>query len=162
MGRTSQTEGAPLSDIEIRRAVEADLRAVVALLSDDAIGSGRESLDDLGPYRKAFEAIEADPSELLAVAERDGEIVGTLQLSVIPGLSRQGALRGQIEAVRVSSAVRGRGLGERLVRWAVDEARRRGCVLVQLTTDKRRADAHRFYDRLGFRATHEGYKLPLT
>lgn len=151
-----------MSDIEIRRAVEADLRAVVALLSDDAIGSGRESLDDLGPYRKAFEAIEADPSELLAVAERDGEIVGTLQLSVIPGLSRQGALRGQIEGVRVSSAVRGLGLGERLVRWAVDEARRRGCVLVQLTTDKRRADAHRFYDRLGFRATHEGYKLPLT
>ena len=150
-----------MSEILIRRAVEADLPTIVALLSDDDIGSGREAPDELGPYREAFESIDADPSEFLAVAERDGQIVGTLQLSVIPGLSRQGTLRGQIEAVRVSSAARGSGLGERLMRWAIDQARDRGCTLVQLTSDKRRPDAHRFYDRLGFQPTHEGYKLPL-
>ncbi len=150
-----------MSDIEIRRASEADLPTIVALLSDDDLGSSRETPGDLEPYRKAFESIDADPSEFLAVAERDGEVIGTLQLSVIPGLSRQGALRGQIEGVRVSSAARNLGLGERLVRWAIDEARNRGCVLVQLTSDKQRSDAHRFYVRLGFLATHEGYKLPL-
>jgi GNAT superfamily N-acetyltransferase len=95
------------------------------------------------------------------VAERHGEVVGTLQLSLLPGLSRRGALRAQIEGVRVARTARGLGLGPVLMGWAIEEARRRGCVLVQLTSDKARPDAHRFYDRLGFVATHEGYKLPL-
>lgn len=150
-----------MTGINIRRATEGDVPAIVALLADDGIGATRESPDDLAPYRRAFAAIEADPSELLAVAERDGEVIGTLQLSMLPGLSRKGALRAQIEGVRVSSSGRGLGFGETLMRWAIDEARRRGCVLVQLTSDKKRSDAHRFYDRLGFIATHEGYKLPL-
>ena len=149
------------NDIEIRRATADDVPAVVGLLADDDIGAARESVDDLTPYRKAFEVIDGDPSEFLAVAERHGEVVGTLQLSLLPGLSRRGALRAQIEGVRVARTARGLGLGPVLMGWAIEEARRRGCVLVQLTSDKARPDAHRFYDRLGFVATHEGYKLPL-
>ncbi|GAA1397853.1 GNAT family N-acetyltransferase [Pseudonocardia kongjuensis] len=145
----------------IRRAVEADVAAVAALLADDGIGAGRESADDLAPYLAAFAAVDADPSELLVVAERDGAVVGTLQLSLLPGLSRRGALRAQIEGVRVAGTARGAGLGETLLRWAVDEARRRGCALVQLTSDARRTEAHRFYQRLGFEASHLGYKLSL-
>lgn len=145
----------------IRRATEEDLPAIVGLLADDEIGAGRESPHDLAPYRAAFAAIDADASETLVVAERDGAVVGTLQLSMLPGLSRRGALRAQVEGVRVASSARGEGLGERLLRWAIDEARTRGCVIVQLTSDKQRTDAHRFYQRLGFTATHEGYKLNL-
>lgn len=150
-----------MTDIEIRRATEADVPAIVALLADDELGATRESPDDLTPYRAAFAAIDADPSEFLAVAVRQGEVIGTLQLSMLPGLSRKGAFRAQIEGVRVASTIRGLGLGETLMRWAIDQARACGCVLVQLTSDKARADAHRFYERLGFTATHEGYKLPL-
>ncbi|HYY18828.1 MAG TPA: GNAT family N-acetyltransferase [Streptosporangiaceae bacterium] len=98
----------------------------------------------------------------LLAADSDGQVVGTLQLSFIPGLSRRGALRAQIESVRVAPAMRGRGLGEALFTWSIAEARRRGCALVQLTTDKTRVDAHRFYERLGFTASHEGLKLSLT
>ncbi|MFD7655817.1 GNAT family N-acetyltransferase [Actinosynnema sp. NPDC059797] len=147
--------------MDIRRATEADLPAVVALLADDVLGAHRESPGDLTPYRTAFAAIDADPSELLVVAVRGEEVVGTLQLSFLPGLSRGAALRAQVEGVRVARSARGGGLGERLVRWALDEARSRGCALVQLTSDKSRTDAHRFYEGLGFAATHEGYKLPL-
>ncbi|MEV1292414.1 GNAT family N-acetyltransferase [Pseudonocardia sp. NPDC049635] len=145
----------------IRRAVEADVAAVAALLADDDIGAARESADDLAPYLAAFAAVDADPSELLVVAERDGAVVGTLQLSLLPGLSHRGGLRAQIEGVRVARAARGAGLGGTLLRWAVAEARDRGCALVQLTTDARRVDAHRFYERLGFEASHVGFKLPL-
>lgn len=149
-------------DIRIRPATESDVPAIVGLLADDEIGAGRESPHDLAPYRAAFAAIDADASETLVVAERDGAVVGTLQLSMLPGLSRRGALRAQVEGVRVASSARGGGLGETLLRWAVDEARARGCVLVQLTSDKQRTDAHRFYRRLGFTATHEGYKLHIS
>lgn len=148
-------------ELDLRRATADDVPAIVALRADDDIGAGRESPDDLTPYRAAFAAIDANPSELLAVACRDGEVLGTLQLSLLPGLSRRGALRAQVEGVRVAGAARGLGLGEIMMRWAVEEARSRGCVLVQLTSDKARNDAHRFYDRLGFVATHEGYKLML-
>ncbi|GAA1635808.1 GNAT family N-acetyltransferase [Georgenia ruanii] len=144
--------------VVLRRARAADLPALVRLLADDQLGVERDG-GDLAPYRRAFAAIDADPSQLLVVAEADGVVVGTLQLTTIPGLARRGALRAQVEAVRVAAARRGRGLGRAMMGWAIEEARRRGCALVQLTTDKRRADAHRFYARLGFVASHEGMKL---
>ncbi len=131
------------------------------MLAADQLGVGRESTTDLAPYLRAFELIEADPNQLLVVADADAEPVGTLQLTIIPGLARGGALRGQIEAVRVRPDHRGAGLGERLVRWAIAEARGRGCALVQLTSDVTRTGAHRFYQRLGFTASHTGFKLAL-
>jgi GNAT superfamily N-acetyltransferase len=142
-----------------RSATKDDVPAIVALLADDAISAGREG--DVDAYWAAFADIEADPRNHLVVADIDGEVVGTLQLTFIPGLSRMGAERAQIEAVRVSSAHRGRGLGHQMIEWAIGEARRRGCGLVQLTSDKRRGDAIRFYESLGFTATHEGMKLSL-
>ncbi|MFL6054318.1 MAG: GNAT family N-acetyltransferase [Actinoallomurus sp.] len=142
-----------------RSATEDDVPAIVALLADDAIGAGREG--DVDAYWAAFAEVEADPRNHLIVADIDGEVAGTLQLTYIPGLSRMGTERAQIEAVRVSGAHRGRGLGHQMIEWAIDEARRRGCGLVQLTSDKRRGDAIRFYESLGFTATHEGMKLPL-
>jgi GNAT superfamily N-acetyltransferase len=147
--------------VKIRRATEEDVAAIVALLADDALGAMRESPDDLTLYLKAFKDIEATPNELLAVAERDGEVVGTLQLTYLPGLSRQGGTRAQIEGVRVRATERGTGLGSQLITWAVDQARERGCILVQLTTDTTRTDAHRFYEQLGFTASHVGFKLAL-
>ncbi|MEU3626572.1 GNAT family N-acetyltransferase [Amycolatopsis coloradensis] len=143
----------------IRQARREDVPAIVGMLADDQIGSTRDSTDDLTPYLKAFEEIGADPAQLLIVADDAGEAVGTLQLSIIPGLARKGALRGQIEAVRVRASHRGSGLGGELMRWAIDESRRRGCALVQLTSDVKREDAHRFYERLGFEASHTGFKL---
>ena len=146
----------------IRRAVAEDLPAVVALLADDVLGAGREGGgQDLDPYARAFAAVDADPAHLLVVVVAQDEIVGTLQLSFLPGLSRRGVLRAQIEGVRVRADHRGGGLGEAMLRWAVAEARRRHCGLVQLTTDLARTDAHRFYERLGFVASHAGYKLAL-
>jgi GNAT superfamily N-acetyltransferase len=146
--------------VVLRRATEADLLDLVRLLTDDPLGRDREAPDP-APYRRAFALIDADPAQLLVVAVDGADIVATLQLSFIPGLSRQGALRCQVEAVRVGGAHRGRGLGAAMLGWAIEEARRRGCTLVQLTTDKARDDAHRFYARLGFVASHEGMKLPL-
>lgn len=147
--------------VRIRAARADDVPAVVALLADDPLGATRETPDDLAPYRAAFEAVDADPRQLLVVADRGGRVVGTLQLTLLPGLGRMGALRGQIEAVRVAREERGGGLGTVLVRWAVDEARRHGCTLVQLTSDASRTDAHRFYERLGFVPSHVGFKLAL-
>lgn len=157
-----------MTDITFRRATAEDLPAIVALLADDALGAGRE---DPGPpvnpaYAAAFAAIEADANQYLAVVERDGQgggrqVIGCLQLSFIPGLSRLGAWRGQIESVRIASGERGGGLGRRMFEWAIEECRERGCALVQLTTDKAREDARRFYEGLGFRASHEGMKLTL-
>ena len=116
---------------------------------------------DLTAYEEAFLAIDADPAHLLLVAEAGGEVIGTMQLSYLPGLARRGALRAQIEAVRVAGGARGSGLGAAMMTWAIEAARRRGCALVQLTTDKSRTDAHRLYERLGFVASHEGMKLAL-
>jgi GNAT superfamily N-acetyltransferase len=146
-------------DVKFRSATEADLPTIVALLADDMIGAGREGESDA--YLTAFRAVDADPRNHLVVAEVDGEVAGTLQLTYIPGVSRMGTERAQIEAVRVAAAYRGHGLGRRLITWAVDQARERGCGLVQLTSDKRRTDAIRFYESLGFEPTHEGLKLPL-
>lgn len=147
-------------DVTIRRARASDVEEIVAMLADDPLGATRERPGD-PRYAEAFAELDADPRQLLAVAEAGGAVVGTLQLTFIPGLSRVGATRAQIEAVRVRADQRGAGLGQRLVEWAVGEARRRGCVLVQLTSDASRADAHRFYERLGFRASHVGMKLVL-
>lgn len=148
----------------LRRAAVTDLPSIVALLTDDRLGvsrDGADSAEDLAQYLRAFRAIDADPAHLLLVAHADGDVVATMQLSFLPGLARRGALRLQLEAVRVRSDLRGSGLGSAMVGWAVDEGRRRGCALVQLTSDKQRPEAHRFYSRLGFAASHEGFKLAL-
>ena len=147
--------------ITFRRATEADLPAIVAMLAADSLGAGRESPDELTPYQEAFARVSADPNQHLIVADRDGTAVGTMQLSVIPGLSRRGATRTIVEAVRVHESERGNGLGTRFLEYAVEESRRLGASLVQLTSDRSRTDAHRFYERLGFTPSHLGFKLQL-
>ena len=147
--------------LSVRPATAADLPALVALLADDPLGSGREQVRDLEPYRVAFEQLDADPAHLQVVAADGGEVVGTLQLSFLPGLARGGALRAQVEGVRVRGDRRAAGLGRALLRWAIGESRRRGCTLAQLTSDLARVDAHRFYEELGFVHSHAGYKLSL-
>jgi GNAT superfamily N-acetyltransferase len=150
-----------VNDFVIRRATAADVAPIVAMIADDQLGATRESLDDLTPYLAAFEQIDGDPNQLLMVADRNDEVIGTLQLTIIPGLSRRGSTRGLIEAVRVAAAARGAGLGTKLIHWAIEESRTRGCTLVQLTSDKSRTNAHRFYENLGFTNSHEGFKLKL-
>jgi ribosomal protein S18 acetylase RimI-like enzyme len=149
-----------MSEIVFRRATAADVPAIVALLADDVLGAAREAPGDPA-YDAAFAAIDASPNELLAVAERDGRVVGCLQITFLPGLSHRGAWRGQIEGVRIAAGERGSGLGRRMLAWAVEQCRARGCRMVQLTTNKTRTDARRFYESLGFRASHEGMKLDL-
>lgn len=143
-----------------RRATAADIEAIVVLLADDVLGAAREKPGDPA-YAAAFAAVEADPNQLLAVVERDGRVVGCLQLTFMPGLSHRGAWRGQIESVRIAASERGGGLGRRVFGWAIGECRARGCRMIQLTTDKSRTDARRFYESLGFVASHEGMKLAL-
>lgn len=152
-----------MTDPLFRRATGADLPAIIALLADDPLGAARE---DGGPplnplYGEAFAAIARDPNQFLAVVEEAGVVIGCLQLSFIPGLSRRGMWRGQIESVRIANGHRSQGLGRRMFEWAIAACRQRGCGLVQLTTDKSRPDALRFYESLGFRASHEGMKLAL-
>jgi GNAT superfamily N-acetyltransferase len=150
--------------VTLREAVADDVPSLVELLAADQLGSARDGADPVegfAPYLRAFEALDADPAHLLLVADADGRVVATMQLSFIPGLARRGALRAQIEAVRVHADLRGTGIGGAMIAWAIDEARRRGCALVQLTSDKQRAGAHHFYSTLGFSASHEGFKLIL-
>jgi GNAT superfamily N-acetyltransferase len=143
-----------------RAAAVADLAAIVALLADDVLGAAREAPGDPA-YPAAFAAIAADPNQMLAVAEQDGRVIGCLQLTFIPGLSHRGAWRGQIESVRIAADQRGSGLGRRFFEWAIAQCRARGCRIVQLTTDKSRGDARRFYESLGFAASHDGMKITL-
>ncbi|MER8627115.1 GNAT family N-acetyltransferase [Mesorhizobium sp. M1252] len=152
-----------MSEPHIRRAEAADLSAIVVMLADDPLGRSREDATEplAKAYRDAFAAIDADPNQFLAVMTDSGRVIGTLQISYLAGLSLQGALRGQIEAVRVVADRRGERLGQRLLEWAIEQCHERGCKIVQLTTNKSRQDAHRFYDRLGFKASHIGYKLEL-
>ncbi|MFF5476944.1 GNAT family N-acetyltransferase [Streptomyces sp. NPDC012935] len=150
-----------MGDLEIRAAVADDVPAIVGMLADDPLGARRESPDDLTPYLDALERLSADPNQHLVVAVREGRVIGTLQLTIIPGLSRMGATRSIIEGVRIHADERGSGLGTQLIEWAVAESRRQNCQLVQLTTDKSRTDAHRFYERLGFTASHLGFKIQL-
>ncbi len=146
-----------------RQARRSDLETIIAILADDDLGQTREdpSVPLSSEYVSAFEAIDTDPNQLLTVIEIGGKVAGTLQLTFIPGLSRFGSWRGQIEAVRIAREHRGGGLGHQLFEWAIAQCRARGCRLVQLTTDKTRPGAHRFYEQLGFTASHEGYKLQL-
>ena len=148
----------------IRDATVDDLPAIVRLLADDILGATRELPQEplIPAYLDAFAAIEAQSGNKLLVADMDGAVVGCMQLVILPGLGRVGTTRAQIESVRVDRAVRGRRIGETLVTHALAEARASGCGLVQLTTDRARTDAHRFYERLGFEATHVGMKLHLS
>jgi len=149
--------------ITFEKAKEHHLPDIVAMLANDPMGSAREDASEpLNPaYLAAFDAIMADKNQLLVVALLDAAVVGTLQLSFIPGLALTGAWRGQIESVRIRQDHRDTGLGGTMIEWGIDRCRERGCRIVQLTTDKSREDAHRFYERLGFKASHEGYKLKL-
>jgi GNAT superfamily N-acetyltransferase len=147
--------------VTFRDARREDVPAVVALLADDVFSTEREAAPDEA-YLKAFEQVQSDPrSRLIVAEEEDGQVVGTLQLLMLPGLSRHGMLRAEIEGVRVAAPHRKRGLGRAMIEWAVGQAREQGCGLVQLTSDKRRHDAIRFYKSLGFTASHEGLKLSL-
>ena len=151
------------ANLDIRRATRSDLPAIVHLLADDPLGAAREA--DVSPlpgtYFTAFEAIDADPNQELVVVEAEGRVIAVLQLTFIPYLTYQGSWRALIEGVRVAADRRSSGIGRRLIGWCIERARQRGCRMVQLTSNKSRADAIRFYESLGFVASHEGFKLNL-
>lgn len=153
----------PISQPVFRRATGDDVPHIVRLLADDPLGAKREQYETPLPssYREAFAAIDADPNNELVVVEANGQVVGVLQLTFIPCLTYRGGWRALIEGVRIDSRLRSSGLGRRLFEWAIARAKARGCHLLQLTTDKTRPDAIRFYEALGFVASHEGMKLPL-
>ncbi|MDB5417006.1 MAG: acetyltransferase [Phenylobacterium sp.] len=153
-----------LQAIRIRQARREDVAAIVGLLADDDLGAGREVVSDPPPaaYLEAFDKIAADPRNLLLAAKgASGRIVGTLQLTFIPGLSNQGAELALLQAVRIAAELRGQGLGRQLVAWAMDEARRRGCQAMELLSHNSRVDAQRFYERLGFVKSHVGMRRAL-
>ena len=152
-----------MANLIFRRATAADVPDIVAMLADDMLGSSREATghENLRHYLNAFHAVDADANQFLLVVEDAGRIVGTLQLTFIAGLSRRGQKRGLIEAVRVVSERRGEKIGEAMIAWALEKCRSESCGIVQLTTDKSRTEAHRFYDRLGFKPSHIGYKTEL-
>lgn len=145
---------------QFRPATKADLPAILALLADDPLGKTRETADSPA-YTAAFDAIAADPNQLMAVADLSGKVIGYMQITFIPGLSRGGAWRGQLESVRIATPHRGQGIGEQFFLWAFAQCKARSCALVQLTTDTRRPDALRFYERLGFVVSHHGLKRSL-
>lgn len=152
-----------MTEIVFRAAVRDDVEAIVDLLADDHLGQTREDasrpLNDR--YVSAFEACDTDPNQLLAVVCDGDTIVGCLQITFIPGLSHTGQWRGQIESVRIAASHRGSGLGHQVFEWAIEQCRARGCGLIQLTSDKTRPDAIRFYESLGFTASHVGFKMRL-
>ena len=152
-----------LARLAIRRSRRDDVPAIVRLYAEDTLGGGRERADHgaMSGYLEAWDEIDGDPRCTLFVAEVDGRVVGTFQLAVLRHLMYPSSRVAQVEAVHVTAEMRGRGIGEAMMRFAVDEARRRGCTRMQLTSNKRRTDAHRFYARLGFVASHEGMKLML-
>ena len=151
------------TDLTFRRATIDDLPDIVQMLSDDTLGMSREKAETAlsDSYLKAFAMIEKDPNQELTVVELNGEAVATFQLTFVQYLTYQGGLRAQIEAVRTKSTHRGQGIGAKVFAYAINRAKEKGCHLIQLTTDKRRPDAIRFYESLGFKATHEGMKLTL-
>lgn len=149
--------------LNFREAERGDVRAIVQMLADDPLGARRESFSDPLPdsYLAAFDAVQRDPNNELIVAESDGVVIGVLQLTFIPYLTHRGGWRALIEGVRVSSSARSGGAGGAMMRWAIERASQRGCVMIQLTTDRTRGDALRFYERLGFVDSHHGMKLRL-
>lgn len=151
-----------MSRLTMRPATAADLPFIVGLIVDDSVVPTGDDPSAANPgYAAALAAIDADPNQDMMVAEFEGEPVGTLQLTYIPGLMRRGMWRGLIEAVHIAPAHRNKGLGGEMIGWAVEQCRARGCGMVQLTSNKKRVDAHRFYQRLGFSQSHEGFKLML-
>jgi len=154
---------APIS-VLFRPAAQSDLAEIVRMLSDDPLGAKREHYSSplLPAYTHAFQSIESDPNnEIVLAVNHNDELLGFLQLTYIPNLTYQGRWRAMIEGVRVHADQRSRGIGQALVEYAIERARKRGCLMVQLTSDKSRAEALRFYTSLGFKATHEGFKLML-
>jgi ribosomal protein S18 acetylase RimI-like enzyme len=149
--------------LQLRNATADDLPAIVGMLADDFLGGTREKVEESisESYISAFREIEKDPNNELVVAELDGKIVGTFQLTYTPSLSFQGGKRCTVESVRVDSSLRGQGIGREMMLWAIERAKEKGCVSMQLTTHKERENAHRFYERLGFESTHLGMKLKL-
>lgn len=148
--------------MNFRKATKEDVPFIVQMMADDELGKLREDFRDPLPqqYYQAFSNIDNDPNqELIVIENESGEIIGTLQLSFIQYLTYQGGIRAQIEAVRIRNDQRGKGIGEKLFRWAIERAKEKGAHLLQLTTDKQRPDAIRFYENLGFKASHEGMKL---
>jgi len=151
------------NEITFRMATQEELDSIVAMLADDVLGSKRERYEHPLPtsYLQAFKAITSDPNNELIVACNGNEVVGVQQITFTPYITHQGGWRATIEGVRTAASVRGQGVGTELIKWAIERAKKRGCHLVQLTTDKKREDALRFYEKLGFTATHEGLKLKL-
>ena len=156
-------EAANDGPVTFRRATRADLEAIVRMLADDPLGAKRETYSRPLPdsYSRAFEAIDSDPNQELAVAALGEDVVGVLQITFIPSITYRGGWRALIEGVRVDGRMRGRGVGRSFFEWAIARARERGCHVVQLTTDKSRPEAKSFYEGLGFVASHEGMKLHL-
>ncbi len=152
-----------MEDITFRQATREDLPEIVRMLADDFLGATRERYENPLPesYVKAFEEIEADKNNELIVAETNGEIIGTLQITFTPSISFQGGKRATVESVRVDAKYRGQGIGKQLMQWAINRAREENCLLLQLTTNSERSEAHRFYKNLGFTGSHLGMKLYL-
>lgn len=150
-----------MSHLTFRNAYERDIATVLGLCHGGAVDPSRYPPLDLSnpAYLAAFKAIDTDPNHRLIVAERDGEIIGTIQISFIPSLPDEGSYRGLLENIHVRADQRGKGTGSNMIKWAIEQCRNKGCWLVQLTSNKARADAHRFYSTLGFKPTHEGFKL---
>ena len=147
--------------MEVRRATERDLPAILRMLFEDRATASDELPTGAPCYADALREMQSSAHSATYVAEEDGRVVGTFMLTFLRHLMRRGTLVAQLEAVRIDPQARGRGLGEQMIRWAIAESRRRGCSRIQLTTHKSRISAHRFYERLGFQPTHEGLKLPL-
>ena len=146
----------------LREGRRDDIKRIVEMLADDALASGREKLDgDMAAYHAAFDAIATDPNNTFYVWDKDGQVVGCLQLTFLPGMSYQGSWIAQVEGVRVDRSMRGEGIGEEIMKFVIAKSRERGCKYLQLMTNKRRTDAQRFYERLGFKMSHEGMKLKL-
>ena len=150
-------------DVIFRLATRADLPSIVRMLADDELGSQRERVENPLPesYNSAFEQINSDLNHELIVGEVDGEVIGTLHLMFLPSVSFQGGLRAQVESVRVDKRFQSQGIGSEMMKWSMERAKQRGAHVVQLTTHKSRVDAHRFYERLGFKGSHLGMKMSL-
>jgi len=150
-------------NLNFRKATETDISSLVNLLAGDELGESREDISEPlnQKYTNAFDSIESDPNNELTVIEFNGDLVGMLQLTFIPYLNHTGSWRCLIESVRIAREFRGEGLGSELIKWSINRAREKNCNIVQLTSDKQRPDALKFYESLGFKATHEGFKLKL-